>query len=457
MRTSFAVFIARKSGSRLSPRGTRLSITSQTQIFDDLISTSIPESAPGLQLAQLSLIRCGYLIGELSLLEPHTSFRLARKIDLVHTRTPEAFCMLSRTIVETALVGSYLAIDQGDYANQMMKTLQGSAKRLRDRFLAGNHIAALRLLSDLRFISEPLDPSLDATRRALDIKSLCEKLDKVEPFSRAGYASRLYDETYSVLSNHVVHPTPFSLRRHQRLAFDRPPEQFWARVTGRKKLRPRTVISPPAPIEEIGAGWAAVAATVALAASLARGLGQPNPELDAGLSDIAALDGYLWSGSPAGMIAVAQLAELVELPSTSALNHFGFLIRVFAATDIFRKFSPAQQLVATSEVLDRIRDHPSVLAFLRHKGLQSQSPERTSEIAAGSAASHPQSLIAALALVYAAVWPDSPDDIQSRLESIDLSGPHDTGVLHYMMTHNPGLTSLFKVVARSNEQASSMP
>ncbi len=86
--------------------------------------------------------------------------------------------MLSRTIVETALVGSYLGIDQGDYANQMMKTLQGSAKRLRDRFLAGNHIAALRLLSDLRFISEPLDPSLDATRRALDIKSLCEKLDK---------------------------------------------------------------------------------------------------------------------------------------------------------------------------------------------------------------------------------------------------------------------------------------
>lgn len=365
--------------------------------------------------------------------------------------------MVSRTIVETALVGSYLAIEQGDYADQMMKTLQGSAKRMRDRFLAGNHIAALRLLSDLRFITEPLDPSLDATKKALDIQSLCQRLDKVEPFSSAGYASRLYDETYSVLSNHVVHPTPFALRRHQRLAFGRPPERLRARLTGRRTLRPRTVTSPPAPIEEIGAGWAAVAATVALAASLARGLGKPNPELDAGLSDITALDGYFWSGSPAGMLAVTQLADLLELPSTSALNHFGFLIRGFAATDIFRKFSPAQQLIATSEALDRIRDHPSILAFYRFKGRQPESPERTPEIAAGSAASHPQSLTAALALVYAAVWPDNPSEVQSRLEEIDLSGPHDTGVLHCMMTHNPGLTSLLKVKARSDEQAAGMP
>jgi hypothetical protein len=465
MRTSFAVFISRKSGTRVAKRGTSLPIETQIELIDELMSTSIPDTEPGLQLAQLSLIRCRYLIGELSLLEPRTRLHLAKEIGLIHTRTPEAYCMLSRSIVETALVGSYLAIEQGDYVDQMMKTLQGSAKRMRDRFLSGDHTAALRLLSDLKFISEPLNPALDGTRKALDIKSLCERLDKVEPFSNGGYASRLYDETYSLLSNHVVHPTPFSLRRHQRLAFDRPPTRLWTRMGRRPSwtrmrgptLRPRTMSPPPAPVEEIGAGWAAGAATVALAASLARGLGKPNSELDAGLSDIEALDGYFWSGSPAGMMAAAQLAELVGLPSTSALNHFGFLIRMFAATDIFRTLSYPEQLIATSEVIDRMRDHPSIFKFILSKGRPLKSAQCTPEIAAGSAATHPQSLTAALALVYAAAWPDSPNAIQSRLEDMDRLAPHDVGVLHYMMSHSPGLRGFVKIKARSDEQVARMP
>jgi len=77
------------------------------------------------------------------------------------------------------IIGSFLTFYGGDYASRMMKALGGSASRLHERFFKGDRTAVLALLSDLRFISEPLDPALDSTKKALNINSVCKELDKV--------------------------------------------------------------------------------------------------------------------------------------------------------------------------------------------------------------------------------------------------------------------------------------
>jgi hypothetical protein len=61
-----------------------------------------------------------------------------------------------------------------------------------------------------------------------------------------------------------------------------------------------------------------------------------------------------------------------------------------------------------------------------------QTPE-TPAIAQGTARTHPQALTAAVAVEYAASWPDDPGEIESRLESFDLSAPHECDTLRKMI------------------------
>jgi hypothetical protein len=442
---SFAVFMARKSGRRAQPLISTYGAHTLPKEIRRLYETAIPDSRPELRLAQLCLIRCTYLHDEMA---------------EIQKSAPEASAMVARSIIETALVGSDLALGTDGNSARLMKNLAGAAGRLRDRFLAGDQIAALSLLSEMEFLSEPLDPKLNDVPKALDLRSVCKRLDKAPPFNQGRLASLLYDESYSVLSNHVIHPTPQSLRRH---ASDRIRPRFilyrnpWTRSRLGKAMR--TVFYRPERIDYEGIGWVATAALIGLMSALARGLGEPNVEIDRGVTDIERLDGYFWSGSPARMIAVSQLARSAGLPSLRSLNIAGAITRFFAITDAFRGLTEDEQLLGACEILDYSRDWRRLVCLFssRARHLYWPGPDSQSDqISRQPTSENIQIQIAALALVYAALWPDDSATVASRVEAFMRDAPHSPDVIHRLMTSTPPGGARY-VLQRFRDQIARMP
>lgn len=411
---SFAVYIARQSGERVRPRTTEKGDRARhSSKLEALLVSEMDEARPGLQLAQLSLVRCLYLQSELMAIEK---------------KAPEATMALARMCVETALIGSYLALsNESDLADRMMKGLGTYARRLQRRFKEGRPLSGLDLLPEVPLISNAIAPRLQDVVKSHDLFSICRELDKHLPFSEGNLATLLYEETYAVLSNHVVHPTVLTLARH----------------TGGNALVPFAPVVPlrvrraalaaglrPSPLDARGAGWSATAAIVALSAAFARGIGQPSEEWDHGAQEIRGIDGYWWSGSPARMIGARELARMADLPALSSLNTAGFMVSVAAISDPFQDLSPDEQLVCASEIFDLVRTWWQKMTFLRVTAPQAMpnGGMQTPQICTGNASDSTQASLAALALVYAGAWPDDADQVRARIESFDMSAPHREGV-----------------------------
>lgn len=422
---SFAVYIARQSGERIRPstteKGDRARILSN---LEALLVSEIDEARPGLQLAQLSLVRCFYLQSELTAIEK---------------KAPEATMALARMCVETALIGSYLALsNESDLADRMMKGLGTYARRLQRRFKEGRPLSGLDLLPDIPLISNAIAPRLQDVVKSHDLFSICRELDKHLPFSEGNLATLLYEETYTVLSNHVVHPTVLTLSRHSGGGALAP---FVPAASPLVRRAAMIAGLRPSPLDARGASWSATAATVALSAAFARGIGQPSEEWDRGAQEIRGIDGYWWSGSPARMIGARELARMADLPALSALNTAGFMVRVAAVSDPFQGLSPNEQFVCASEIFDLVRTWWQKMTFLRVAAPHAlpNGGTQTPQICTGAAGDSTQASLAALALVYAGAWPDDPDQVRARIEEFDLSAPHRQGVYSELRDSYPHL------------------
>jgi len=365
-----------------------------------------------LEGAQLALRRCLYLTSE-----------AARIADIA----PEAAAMVGRSVVEHALIGSYLALYRGGAAAALMKKQRGHARALRDYFLKGDMVAALTLLPSVSFISEPLNVALDSATGMPDLRAICSKLDKNEPFKTGAFASLLYFETYAILSNFVIHATPHSIERHR-----------WAAIKVRGKHR--QVFKPPSTFSIKTIEHAVMPAIGGLCGCLARALGMPSTYYDAWLQEADSVDGYEWSGSIARTVAIDGLVELVGLPDTSTLNAAGLAIRVLATLGTLISASPAEQLIVASQVIDRARVMSTRSRFLPLRLMSASSlifrpdipareSDKTPDIAGGQAAEHPQALLAALALIYAGLWPDDPQIVEERLIDFDQDAPCEWNAL----------------------------
>jgi hypothetical protein len=98
-----------------------------------------------LEFAQLALRRCTYLLLEMYAIE---------------RRAPEACALVARSVVETALIGSYLAVTP-DASSRLVKKQAKHSRRLRDRLLAGDNDAVLALAErGLEHRVEPGPPAL---------------------------------------------------------------------------------------------------------------------------------------------------------------------------------------------------------------------------------------------------------------------------------------------------------
>lgn len=350
-----------------------------------------------LELAQLGLRRCLYLM---------------REMDRTERSAPEASAMVSRAILETALVSSYLALHQGDAADRLLKKQASPARRVRDRFLRGELVAALGLFPDVEYLSGPLSPQLGATRSAPDLSQICAWLDGRPPFQTNQLATLLYEESYTALSNVVEHPTPASLERYRK---------GW-RLIRLRRWRPVRSFPPDTLVH------VAYPAVGALGAALATALGRGAADLESWAQEAATADGYTWTASPARSLAVQGLGEMVRIVPVWKLNLGGFAVRALAMSASFRAASPDEQLVAAAEVLERARRPPHLAAtFLL--SAKSKIRRRITEpyrsggegvrlAASGALASDPIGLVAAMALVFAATWPDDPTDTDQRLTAI---------------------------------------
>jgi len=406
---SFSVFIARRSGSRGS-RTASFTRKEKAGFTSDMVRLAETKQVTGdhdLEGAQFALRRCLHLVSE-----------MARIADIA----PEAAAMVGRSVVECALIGSYLALHKGGGAAGLMKKQRGHASALRSYFLTGDMVAALTLLPDVAFISDPLSAVLDAATGTPDLRSICSLLDNSEPFKEGKLATLLYYETYAALSNLVVHATPHSIERHRR-------------ATIRLRGRHRQVFDPATTFSAGTLRHAVLPAIGGLCGCLARALDMPSDYYDAWLKEVGSVDSYEWSGSIVRTAAVEGLTELVELPGVYALNTAGFAVRAVATLDTMISAPPAEQLIVACEIIDRARvmmRRPRPLPIglvasyaLIRRSYRSHASDETRDIASGHAAEHPQALLAALALIYAGLWPDNPDVVDERLVAFDQTGPHD--------------------------------
>lgn len=420
---SLSVYIARQSGDRarpwIAPKSERKNVWRDAV---ELLTEDIDETRPDLQLAQLSLARCHYLQTEFTAIEK---------------KAPEAATAVARMCVETALVGSYLALsDDGDIADRMTKGLETYARRLQTRFKEGQSLAGIDLLPDIPIISDALAPRLQDVRKGRSLYSICEELDRHMPFADGKLAMLLYEETYTVLSNHVVHPTILTLSRHSAgsvLA------RFSSEAPLLLSLAEAQANSRPSRLDVRGAGWTASAATVALTAALARGLGRPSDEWDRGAQDIGAIDGYIWSGSPARMIGAHELARMADLPSLTALNTAGLLISATGATEPFQDLATEEKLVCASEIFDMVRawwQKLGRLPMISPTSVPVGGPQ-TEDICTGAASSSVQASLAAVGLVYAGALHGRPVQLDTILDTFDQTAPHRTGVLSTLQDSTP--------------------
>ncbi|MCX6400407.1 MAG: hypothetical protein NTX33_10820 [Propionibacteriales bacterium] len=441
---NFAVFLARKSGERplAGPPATWAERAEVRRTLTRLYNRYIPESEPSLRLAQLALIRCAHLTNEMTSIE-----RIA----------PEASAMIARSVIETSLVGSYLAYGDHDFADRLLKRQAAPARRLLERIVVGDVHPGLDLLKEVRMIQGPLDSDLSEVRKLADLQTICRELDTKAPFSSGNLASLLYDEAYSALSEHVVHPTAESLRRHEVAQNSgRLPPPALVRVAILHPRRWRLYIGPDR-FDHVGAGWASTAAMIALAASLSRALAEPSALLDRGAQEIASNDGMSWSASPARMAAASQVAKHADL-SVASLNVAGSVVRTLAVTDAFRALSHSDQLVVALEVLDLCRSPQGWLRVLgpRVSRFRRRDRDRAGSILGGAASSDPQAMLATLLLVYSSAWPDDPDTSRTRLSDFDGSSPHKAGALDRVLANSPR-TSLKEALRRQKQQISDLP
>jgi hypothetical protein len=416
---SFSVFIARRSGAR-APRERGVSRKEKALFTSDMAQLAETKEVigdPELEGAQLALRRC-----------LHLSSEMARIVDVA----PDAAAITGRSVVEHALIGSYLALYRaaGGGAAGLMKKQRGHASGLRDYFLKGDMLGALSLLPEISFVSAPLSPTLDAVTGMPNFHQICFLLDEKEPFVRGKLATMLYYETCAPLSNLLIHPTPHSLERHRQshLVIRRRNPNFFG---------PSTAFS------DNTLQYAILPAMGGLCSCLARALRMPTDYYDMWLREAGSVDGYEWSGSIARTVAVGGLVELVGLPNVHALNAAGLATRMLATADIMMNANSDDQLLAASEIIDRARAktrwpaHPGLrliasMALIRPRS--SQSIDNTKAIATGHAAGHPQALLAALALVYAGLWPDEPSIVSARLDAFDREAPHESTALETMLS-----------------------
>src|SRR6266851_1410830 len=204
---SFSVFIARRSGLR-SRRDPQIGRREKELFHSDLMELAQTRRVCGdaeLEVAQLALRRSLHLVSE-----------MARITDVA----PEAAAMAGRSVVEQALVGSYLALYRapGGGVAGLLKRQRGYAGKLREHFLKGDMVGALALLPKVSFVAAPLSSDLGSVTGAPDLRNICSLLDEKEPFKSGNLATLIYYEAYAVLSNLVVHATPQALERHRRSA-----------------------------------------------------------------------------------------------------------------------------------------------------------------------------------------------------------------------------------------------
>lgn len=414
----FAVFIARKSGSR-TPAAPSMSGDWKKRFMQEVVQLTETTTVNGnadLEAAQQALRRCFYLSKEM--------FSIA-------DMAPESAAMTGRSIVENALLGSYLALYEagGERVAGFLKKQRGHAQKLREYFFEDDMLGALGLIPEISFIARPLDSSLDAITGAPDLRTLCARLDEKEPFSRGGLATLIYNETYAALSNIIVHANPQTLNRHDSTRI----------AHSRKKLN---ISRPEGVFVAKSLQFSILPAMGGLCGSLARALNMPSDLYDRWLNEVNTVDGYEWSGSLVRTAAVSGLAELANLPDVYALNAAGYATRVLATHDAMLNASNANQLIAACEIIDRarqLRRRPKVFAFrmLAYSSLilqpcRTAASDRTPKLVEGNGATDPQVLLAALALVYAGIWPDDTRLVNDRLEAFDSSAPHHPHALEKM-------------------------
>lgn len=346
------------------------------------------------------------------------SWYLGREMQRINRSQPDAAMVLGRSMIETALVGAYLAIHGDDAVRRFTKKQAGASRRLQQRFDEGDPLGALKLLGQLDFVAESLDEDLIDVDKLPNFIDVCKDLDTHPPFDKHNLATLFYEEVYSIYSNHVVHPTPSSLRRHQ--------------------IAPRvsTMFSPFTPKRLIGSGtlaystWPAVGA---LCSVIARQIGRSHSHFDSLANEVAEIDGYSWSSSPARVLAAQGLADLCDIRSIRLLNRTGIAIRLLEIMGVFEECeSNAEQLLIASQVFDEIKNvsyvADRVLPQLYPTRLLKRSSRKpsvtTSRIANGEARSNPQALLAALGLCYCGAWPDSSLEVDQVLQEIDDSAPH---------------------------------
>jgi hypothetical protein len=339
-----------------------------------------------LEFAQLALRRCTYLLLEMYAIE---------------RRAPEACALVARSVVETALIGSYLAVTP-DASSRLVKKQAKHSRRLRDRLLAGDNDAVLALLADAEFIAAPLVDELDAIKAAPDLAQISRLLDNHPPFDETKLACHLYDEVYSFLSNYVEHPTPLSLERHR-----------GRRFVGRG-VRP---FPPSGRVSPATLAHTASPAVAALAGCLARRVGEDASDFDEWARDAMFADGYAWSGSPLRMAAVASTVRSVGLSRPRA-DAVGFLLRTLAIGDGMRDATSAEQLAVAFEAMDLGQSwRPLLLTMWGNDHRHRLSRGRWRDVSAEELAIKTDTAVAALFLAYAGVWPVEEAALGSTLAS----------------------------------------
>ena len=435
---TFAVFIARRSGRRPPFTGHKATLAKALRIKLDLLrlgATRQTKADPALELARLALRRSLYLIGEMQRTE---------------RSSPEASAMLARSVVETALTGSFLALHRGDAAQRLIKKQSRPAKRIRDRFLRGDTLAALALLPEVSYLTGPLSSDLGTVKEAPDLASISAWLDSHPPFNRGSLATLLYEETYTPLSNFVEHPTPNALSRYAK-----------TRLLGFRLPR---LYAPAPAFSSKTLMYVALPSVGALASTLSAALGRNHNHFDDWALEAVSVDGYMWTASPVRSLAVRGLGEMAGLDRTWKLNLVGYAVRLLAVSDEMRNATEAMQFVAAVEVIDRAR-RPIRLAGTFLLGPHSEFRRRittlhqTEDHAPGlitddTITEDPQGLLAALALAYAGLWPDESARVETILDRLKTDRP--SGLRTGVLDHIAGTGSYWDVgvlISRLEEQA----
>ena len=385
---SFTVFVTRRSGRRFEVKtsgANRLDGLRFRWELRYLAGTDAQPPVDGIGLAQLALRRCNYMLDEMFAIE---------------RRAPEATSLVARSVIETALIGAYLALNP-DIGDRFVKKQASFSRRLRNRMLAGDIEGVLAVLADVDFLAGPLEPRLEPVPAAPSFAQIASWLDQHPPFSRQGLATHLYDEAYSFLSNYVEHPTPMSLSRHQNVR--------------RRRLTSRR-FRPSAPVAPLTLTHTAVPAVAALASCLASVQSRSTDLADRAASEALSADGHWWSGSPLRGAAAASLFTSAGLTRTRA-DVIGFAVRILAHNDAMRNSSDAEQLVTTLEAVEIAKSTAAIVQMFRSRPAPGWIDTNAwrHRVPEGGLIDDPAGVVAALLLAYSGLCSSEPESLDRRL------------------------------------------